>query len=221
MDRVSIPQGGTTNQSGFQMQQVRLVCLPERMLLQSLTDEAERRLSTASSPATTLLYGVTPKRREGFVILEAARGISPEALRWLETDERVLDFTVNEVASFLQERAAFPAEFYQSHLRAPELPDGYLPLAGPASIDPPGDERWLGLVASEEGDGMLFYEQRHPLFFLTAEEALRATLHLYCMSATLLDCCPSGFVQAHVEQLAALRRDLSLRQNPAEEVQDA
>ncbi len=221
MDRVSTPQGGFMNQSGFQVQQARLVCLPERVLLRSLTDEAERRLNTAGSPATTLLYGVTPKRREGFVILEATRGVPPAVRQWMEEEPSILDYTVNDVASLLQEREAFPAEWYQSHLPAPALPDGYALLAGPVSIDPPGDERWFALVTGEAGDGMLFYEERKALLFLTVEEALRSTIHLYCMTATLLDCCPSGFVQAHAEQLAALRRDLAVRLDPAEEAHDA
>ena len=200
---------------------MRLTCSSDRGILSALADEAEQRLARATSPATILLYGVTTKRREGFVILEAARGVPLDLLQWLEKDERVLDYTINDVASLLQEREAFPAEFYQSHLRAPALPDGYALLAGPVSIDLPSDERWLGLVTGPAGDGMLYYEERKVLLFLTVEEALRSTIHLYCMTATLLDCCPSGFVQAHVEQLAALRRDLAVRLDPAEEAHDA
>ncbi len=213
MDRVSTPQGGITNQFDFQVQQVRLACSSERIILQSLTDEAERRLSSGGSPATTLLYGVTPKRREGFVILEAARGIPPAVRQWLEADERILDYTVNDVASVLQERDAFPAEFYQSHLRAPALPDGYALLSGPVSIDSPSDERWFALVTGPAGDGMLYYEEQKALLFLTVEEALRSTIHLYRMTMTLLDCCGPGVIQAHAQDLAALQSDLFTRQS--------
>jgi hypothetical protein len=218
MGRESMPQEGKNH---VQVQQVRLVCHPERVLLQSLADEAESRFTSAGSPATILLYGVSPKRREGFVILEAARGIPFDLHQWLEADERVLDYTVNDVASIQQERDAFPASWYQSHLPAPALPTGYAPLAGPASIDLPGDERWLGLVAGDEGEGMLFYEEKRPLLFLTIEESLRATLQFYRMTGTLLDFCDSGFVQAHARDLATLRRDLSMRTSSAEEAQDA
>lgn len=203
-----------------QVQQIRLICLPERVLLQTLADETERRLESGGSPATVLLYGVSTKRREGFVIVEAARGVPAATQQWLETDERVLDYTVNDVASPQQEYNAFPAEWYQSHLSAPALPTGYVPLAAPASIDPPGDERWLGLVAGGDGEGMLFYEEQKPLFFLTIEESLRATLQFYRMTGTLLDFCSSGFVQAHTRDLAALRRDLTGRPHTTEETPD-
>lgn len=204
MERESTLQQGIT-----QVQQVRLTCFPERVLLQTLADEAERRLENNGSPATVLLYGVSPKRREGFIIVEAARGIPAAIQQWLETDERVLDYTVNDVASIQQEYSAFPAEWYQSHQPAPALPDGYVSLARPASIDPPGNERWLGLMAGNDGEGMLFYEEGKPLLFLTIEESLRATLQCYRMTAPLLDFCAPGFIQAHARDLAALRRELA------------
>lgn len=213
MERESMPQQGI-----MQAQQIRLICLSERVLLQTLADEAEQRLESGGSPATVLLYGVSPKRREGFIIVEAAHGVPAAIHQWLEGDARVLDYTVNDVASIQQERDAFPAEWYQSHLPAPALPAGYLSLAGPASIDPPGDERWLGLVAGVDGEGMLFYEEQKPLFFLTIEESLRATLQFYRMTGTLLDFCTSGFVLAHARDLAALRRDLAKRLNSTEEI---
>jgi hypothetical protein len=203
-----------------QVQQIRLICLPERVLLQTLADEAERRLERGGSPATVLLYGVSPKRREGFIIVEAVRGVPAAIQQWLETDERVLDYTINDVASIQQEYSAFPAEWYQSHLPAPTLPAGYVPLAGPASVDPPGDERWLGLVAGDDGEGMLFYEEGKPLFFLTIEESLQATLQFYRMTGTLLDFCTPGFIQAHTRDLAALRRDLIGRPYTMEETPD-
>lgn len=217
MDRESTPQIGMVH---GQAQQIRLVCLPERVLLQTLVGEAERCLDQCGSPATTLLYGVSSKRREGFIIVEAARGVPAALEQWLETDERVLDYTVNDVASIQQEYSAFPAEWYQPHLPAPALPAGYVSLAGPASIDPPGDERWLGLVAGDDGEGMLFYEEGKSLFFLTIEESLRATLQLYRMTATLLDFCTSGFIQAHTRDLVALRRDLAGRHYATEETPD-
>lgn len=220
MERESTAHDGVTSQSTPQVQQVHLVCPPERTLLSSLVDEVERRLEGAGSPATILLYGVSPKRREGFVLLEAARGVPMAVHQWLKADERILDYIVNDVARSLQERDAFPAEFYQSHLPAPALPVGYTSLARPASIDLPGDERWLGLVAGEEGEGMLFYEEKKPLFFLTIEESLRATLQFYRMTGMLLDLCDSGFVQAHARDLAALRRELAGRLRSTEERQD-
>jgi len=221
MDRESMTHQEIRNLSDPQVQQVRLVCLPDRVLLPRLADAVERHLEDCGSPATTLLYGVTTKRHEGFVILEAARGIPLAVFQWLEEDARVLDYTVNDVASTLQEHEAFPAEWYQLHLSAPALPDGYTLLAGPISIDSPSDERWLGLVTGPEGDGMLYYEEQKALLFLTVEEALRSTLHLYRMTTTLLNCCSSGFVQAHAQDLAVLLRDLSGRLNARKEAHDA
>lgn len=208
-----------TKQLAFQVQQLRLTCLPDRVLLQTLVDEAEKRLINGGSPTTVLLYGVSPKRREGFIILETTRGVPPAVRQWLEADARILDYIVNGVERCFQQREALPAEFYQSHLPAPMLPEGYAPLADPMSIDLPSDERWLGLVSGSEGVGMLFYEEQRPLFFLTSEESLCANFHFSRMAETLLGYCASGFVQAHTGDLATLLRDPMMHTNPAEEVQ--
>jgi hypothetical protein len=199
-----------------QAQQIRLRCEPDRLLVARLADETERRLASCGSPATVLGYGITTKQADGFVLVEAARGVPPAVYEWMNGEGDILSYTVNDVPSLIQEREAFDPAWYQSQLPAPRLPGGYVLLAGPTSIDSPSDERWLGCVTSEAGEGMLFYEEGKSLLFLPVEEALKTTIHLYCMTATLLSVCPEGYVAVYAEDLAALRRDLALKPDEGE-----
>jgi hypothetical protein len=205
-----------------QAQQIRLRCEPDRLLVARLADETERRLASGGSPATVLGYGITTKQADGFVLVEAARGVPPAVYEWMNEEGDILSYSVNDVPSLIQERDAFDPAWYQSDLPAPPLPKGYMLLATPVSIDAPSNERWLSFVSSEqEGEGLLYYEATRALLFLPREEALASTLHFYRMTATLLDGCEPGFLQVHAADLAALRRELSFRLNIGEEAQNA
>ena len=196
-------------------QQAFLLCSADRVTLSNLVQELGYRFIEAACAATILLYGVTPKQQYGFVIIEAMRGITPALLAWLQRDLRIVEYTVYDVPSAAQFRVggqdavAHDPHWYRSHLPAPTAPAGYELLSTPTSIDPPSDERWIALAASEEGNGLLFYEAQRALLFLTNEEAMHAAICLFCLSATLQDCLPAGYAQAYAEQLAALRAFLS------------
>lgn len=78
------------------MQQIFVRCSPDRTLLSVLLSEAEQRLRDAGDSVTVILYGVTPKRREGFFLLEVAGEIPAVFHQWMEEDSRVLDYCIVE-----------------------------------------------------------------------------------------------------------------------------
>jgi hypothetical protein len=188
-------------------QQLFILCGNDRRTLDTLIDEIERQL--ADQGATILLYGVTPKRREGFIVVEAARGIPPDVASRLKTRPDILECVVYNVPSIEQERqaevqaaiqerakpeqAALPASWYISKLPPPALPVGYHLLAKPFSLNPPSDERWTARVRSDEpgeGEGMLIYEEGKPLIFHSAMEALYLAVYLFAEGPALLAACP-------------------------------
>ena len=88
-------------------QQAFILCGSDRTMLQALLDELKHQL--AEQAATILLYGVTNQRREGFIVVEAARGIPTTVQHWLAARPDILECVVYDVPSWETEREA-PSE---------------------------------------------------------------------------------------------------------------
>jgi ClpX C4-type zinc finger len=87
-----------------QAQAAVIFCESNRVLLEMLIDEIEKRLKAYA--ATTLLYGLTVKCHDVFIVVEAAKGIPLACLRWFREDRRIIDYIVFDVPSPEQERQA-------------------------------------------------------------------------------------------------------------------
>jgi hypothetical protein len=96
----SSPAGNLHNQA----QTAVIFCDSNRVILRLLIEEIERRLNTQA--ATILLHGVTIKYHDGFIVVEAARGIPITCLHWFKNDQRIIDYIVYDVPSLQQEQAA-------------------------------------------------------------------------------------------------------------------
>jgi hypothetical protein len=93
-------RSGSTQQA----QAAVIFCESNRITLKALMDEIEKRLKAYA--ATFLLHGITVKCHDGFIIVEAARGIPLACLHWFRQDQRILDYVVYDVPSQRQELAA-------------------------------------------------------------------------------------------------------------------
>lgn len=85
-------------------QQAFILFPNQHTLLQDLTAELERRL--ASQGVTILSYGTSPRRNEGFVVVEAAQGIPDVVVQWLSACPEIKEYVVCNVPSIEQERQA-------------------------------------------------------------------------------------------------------------------
>lgn len=204
----------TKHQPGTQAQHAFLTCPPDRTMVSQLADEAEHRLTEAGGIATILSYGIAPKQKNGYIVLDAARGVPLAFFSWLREEPDVLDYIVYDVPCYEQERqviATQGSQWYAPQLDAPELPSRYSLLAEPISLDRPSDELWLARVSRHtpyEGEGILVYGEDHEFFFFTAEEAVNITAYLLAQARPVIARCSQEFLQApqHAQRLAILAR---------------
>src|SRR5712692_3781954 len=84
-------------------QAVLMICPSGLRTVWAFADEIEDHFAAQGIPATILLYGVSMKRHDGFLLAQSARGIPPEFIRWLRDDEDILDFVVYDVLPDKQE----------------------------------------------------------------------------------------------------------------------
>jgi hypothetical protein len=194
-------------------QAVFMLCEPDRSALRALVDEIEKRLD--GCVAAIRLYGISPKRREGFIVVEAGRSFPTTFVEWLKDEQGITDYVMYNTSGPQQERATIAelATWYAPRLLAPSLPAGYAALDKPVSIDRPSDEIWIARALSNdeaEGEGVLIYGENQALWFLTPEEAINTLVYLFGQARALVAACPQEYLQApqHREQLAAIRRAL-------------
>ena len=169
MDRESVTQTERTNQPDTQVQHLSLVCAPDRHILHTLMDEAEGRLLALGSPATVISHGITPRQRNGYIIVEAAQGVPLALYSWLQEEPLIIDFSVYDVPSFDQELAAWDAAdepmaippAYQPEempFEAPPLPEGYATRNKPRPLLSSHDTYWLvWATQASDGPGLLVY----------------------------------------------------------------
>lgn len=205
-----------THQPSTQAQHAFLTCPADRDLVKQLADEAEHRLAEVGGVVTQLSYGITPKKKNGYIVLDAARGVPLAFFSWLREEPFITDYLVYNVPSFEQEQAAIEecgASWYEPRLEAPDLPAGYSLLSQPMSLDRPSDELWVAYAASDaehEGSGVLVYGEKKKFFFFTAEEVTNITAYLLAQARPVLAQCSQDFLLApqHAQRLALIKHAL-------------
>jgi hypothetical protein len=98
------PQTQPEIQRAAQVQAIYLTCPSDRSTLQELADEIESQFASHGIPTPIILYGVSAKRREGFLLFESAKGIPPAFLEWLKGQEDTLDYVIYEVPPLWQQQ---------------------------------------------------------------------------------------------------------------------
>ncbi len=195
-------------------------------VLQDLTAELERRL--ASQGATILRSGVSPKRNEGFIVVEAARGIPSEVEQWLSDHPDISEWVVYDVPRQAQEDQAteesvradeedgeatpFP-EYVpeQNPLPPPALPEGYKLHSQPRPLSTSHDTYWTAWAwGDEEGTGLLLYDEGgEAVAFFTAEEAMTLLYTLLERAQSdLLPRCQPAYLSQHAPGVAFVRAHL-------------
>lgn len=84
-----------------QAQAAFILCERDRTIIDPLIGELERQLTDQA--ATILHDGVSPKRDEGFIVVEAARGIPDGVVQWLQNEPCIKECVVYDVPSVQQE----------------------------------------------------------------------------------------------------------------------
>jgi len=84
-------------------QAVFVICPSGLRTVLAVVDEIEDQFAAQGIPATILLYGVSMKRREGFLLAQSARSIPLAFMRWLNEEQDILDYVVYDGALCEQE----------------------------------------------------------------------------------------------------------------------
>ena len=77
------------------MQQVFLLCNSRHV--QEMVEELTRWLTYYHSPATILVYGITPKEHQGFMVMAWEEKVSPAFKEHITQDWEIVDFVVYDV----------------------------------------------------------------------------------------------------------------------------
>lgn len=75
----------------FVIQQTMLI-LCEQQAVRKLVEALEKKLLHLDITAEVVLFGVSQKRREGFIVLELSTFLSSDFLRWLKEDEYITHY---------------------------------------------------------------------------------------------------------------------------------
>lgn len=162
------------------------------------------------APAEVLVisYGLTTKRRHGFILLLVKGPIPARFTQELQSDASIMDFVY---ASSVGEPGA-PGIFTQdqpeqNEQEPPARPNGYCLLTKPSSLFRPDNERWIAQAESDdpgEGMGILIYEERRKILFLTAEESISTASCLLRVAPALLAASSERYLLLHPTEVEAV-----------------
>ena len=185
-----------------------LTCPPREAL--ELVDELTESLEAQGVQVQSLLYGVTPKCKNGVVILACPHTFPRDFLTRIGSDPGITEYVVCAGPRDEGEAATPYAWQHEANVaqpvEPPAVPHGFVARAAAMPLVSPQDGFYLARVVEEESseEGILFYEGSREVVFLSDREGAACLLYLLQEARSLLST-SSLELQAHLhEQLRSL-----------------
>ena len=186
-----------------------LTCPPREAL--ELVDELTESLEAQGVQVQSLLYGVTPKCKDGVVVLACPQSFPRDFLARIGSDPGITDYIVCAGPSDDEGEATTPYAWQHeanvaTPVEPPPVPHGFVARAASMPLISPQDGFYVARVAEVESDaeGILFYEGSREVVFLSDREGAACLLYLLQEARSLLST-SSLELQAHLhEQLRSL-----------------
>lgn len=190
-------------------------CALDRVALRALADEIENQ-----SEAIVLLYGVTPKAKESFVIIEAMPAIPPDLVSRFQSDPTIVDFVVYDAPlPPWKENDEGPIQAiidpnYQVEtdpLPPPPLPDAYISRGKAIPLSTSHDCYWIvrAWSAGESEGWLLLNEIGEVCEFFTLEESMTLLYTFLAQAASdLLPKCEPDYLALHARGVALVHAHL-------------
>lgn len=156
--------------------------------IEALLNRIQTQLDAANIASVVLSYGMTPvPHRTSFIVIELYQRCPETILDSIRKDPEVHDFVLYNAPSLYEEvladreiqqrqndQQAAQASTYrpQPVVEPPVLPFFYTALSACIPLLGWHDERWVTRVFGYAGEGMLIYEERSEVLYLTADEAI-------------------------------------------------
>ena len=186
-----------------------LTCPPREAL--ELVDELTESLEAQGVQVQSLLYGVTPKCKDGVVVLACPQSFPRDFLARIGSDPGITDYIVCAGPSDDEGEATTPYAWQHeanvaTPVEPPAVPHGFVARAASMPLISPQDGFYLARVVEEESseEGILFYEGSREVVFLSDQESAACLLYLLREARSLLSTSSLELQAQMREQLRSL-----------------